>query len=85
MTEATESVGSLSDRLQTGNREQARAMQEIEQALVQMRSVTERTATNAHHGSEAGDPLSTESKALREIVDRFDAMVGVGPARYKIE
>jgi hypothetical protein len=48
MTQATESVVSLSVQLQTGSQEQARAMQEIEQALVQMRSVTEKTATNAH-------------------------------------
>jgi len=40
-------------------------MQEIEQALVQMRSRTEKTATNGHQGSEAGDRSSAESKALR--------------------
>lgn len=76
MTQATESVVSLSDQLQSGSREQALAMQEIEQALVQMRSVTERTATNAHNGSEAGDRLSDESRALGEMVDRLDALVG---------
>lgn len=76
MTRATESVAGLSDQLQTGSQEQARAMQEIEQALVQMRSVTERTAANAHRGSEAGDRLSAESKALREMVDGLDALVG---------
>jgi methyl-accepting chemotaxis protein len=78
MTQATESVVSLSDQLQSGSQEQARAMQEIEQALLQMRSVTERTASNAQHGSEAGDRLSAESKALREMVEGLDALVGAG-------
>jgi len=76
MTQATESVVSLSDQLQSGSREQALAMQEIEQALVQMRSATERTAANAHNGSEAGDRLSDESRTLGEMVDRLDALVG---------
>jgi methyl-accepting chemotaxis protein/methyl-accepting chemotaxis protein-1 (serine sensor receptor) len=81
MTQATEAVVSLSNRLQTGSQEQARAMQEIEQALVQMRSGTEKIATNAHQGSEAVDRLSTEFKALREIVDRLDTMVGAGACK----
>src|SRR5579872_2483809 len=76
MSQATESVTTLADQVQTGSQEQARAMQEIGNALLQMQSLTEKTTSNAQQGTAVGERLSTESKALEEVVERLDTLVG---------
>jgi methyl-accepting chemotaxis protein len=76
MSQATESVTTLADQVQRGSQEQARAMQEIGAALIQMQCLTEKTAANAQQGTAVGERLSTESKALEEVVERLDALVG---------
>jgi len=78
MSQATESVTTLADQVQNGSQEQARAMQEIGSALVQMQSLTEKTSVNAQQGSAVGERLSAESKALEEVVERLDTLVGSG-------
>ena len=76
MSQATESVTSLADQVQSGSQEQARAMQEIGAALVRMQSVTEKTAANAQQGTTVGERLSAEFKGMEEVVARLSALVG---------
>jgi methyl-accepting chemotaxis protein len=76
MSQATESVTKLAEQVQCGSQEQAQAMQQIESALVQMRSATEKTTANAQQGSAIGERLSVESKALEDVVERLDSLVG---------
>lgn len=78
MSQATESVTTLADQVQSGSQEQVRAVQEIGNALVQMQSLTEKTAANAQEGTAVGERLSAESKALEEVVERLDTLVGAG-------
>lgn len=78
MSQATESVTTLADQVHNGSQEQARAMQEIGNALVQMQSLTEKTSVNAQQGSAVGERLSAESKALEEVVEQLDTLVGAG-------
>ncbi|HUJ51510.1 MAG TPA: hypothetical protein VLW25_14975, partial [Bryobacteraceae bacterium] len=78
MSQATESVTTLADQVQNGSQEQARAMQEIGNALVRMQALTEKTSANAQEGSAVGERLSAESQALEEVVERLDTLVGAG-------
>jgi methyl-accepting chemotaxis protein len=76
MSQTTDSVTQLAEQVQSGSQEQALAMQQIEMALVQMRSATEKTAANAQQGTAVGERLSVESKALEDVVERLDSLVG---------
>ncbi|HEX5226269.1 MAG TPA: methyl-accepting chemotaxis protein, partial [Bryobacteraceae bacterium] len=72
----TEAVTTLAEQVQTGSQEQERAMQEIGVAIGRMRSVSEKAAANAEHSTETGRQLSSESTALRGVVEGLDALVG---------
>ena len=76
IAEATESVTTLADQVQTGSLEQAKAMEEIGAALTSIQSVTQTTASNADQGAAVGESLRAESKALLSVVENLDAMVG---------
>lgn len=76
IAEGTEAVTTLAEQVQTGSREQERAMQEIGIAIERMRSVSEKAAANAEHSTETGERLNTESTALRGVVEGLDALVG---------
>ena len=76
ISEGTEAIAKLADQVQTGSQEQASATEQIGKALVQMQSVTERTAANAQEGSAVGERLSAESKTLEEAVKRLEWLVG---------
>lgn len=72
----TEAVTALAEQVQNGSLEQERAMQEIGTAIVRMRSVSEKAAANAEQSAETGERLSSESSALRGIVEGLHALVG---------
>jgi methyl-accepting chemotaxis protein len=76
IAQGTESVTTLADLVESGSLQQAQSMQEIEKALVHMRSLTEKTATNAEESSGVGERLSGESKSLQSVVQRLDVLVG---------
>ncbi len=76
MAQGTEAITTLADQVQNGSQEQARATEQIGKALMQMQSVTERTAANAQDGSLVGERLSAESKTLEDAVQRLELLVG---------
>jgi methyl-accepting chemotaxis protein len=75
ITDATTTVSTLADEVRTGSREQSRAMEEIERALVRISDVTQKAASNAEESAAAGNDLTAESKALGEVVERLSALV----------
>jgi methyl-accepting chemotaxis protein len=77
MAEGTEAVTTLADQVQNGSREQALATEQIGTALIEMRSVTEKTAANAQESAAVGERLSAESKAFEDVVAHLDSLVGV--------
>jgi methyl-accepting chemotaxis protein/methyl-accepting chemotaxis protein-1 (serine sensor receptor) len=76
MAQGTEEITKLADQVQVGSQEQARAMEEIGKALMQMQSVTERTAANAQESAQVGERLSSESQTLEKAVGRLESLVG---------
>lgn len=81
IADGTEAVTALAEQVQNGSQEQERAMQEIGTAIVRMRSVSEKAAANAEQSAETGERLSSQSSALRGIVEGLHALVGGDGAR----
>jgi len=76
IAQRTEAVTALADEVGSGSLEQARAMEEIGNALSRMASVTEKTAASAEQSATIGERLNTESQDLRSVVEKLDALVG---------
>ena len=66
----------LVDEVDAGSREQARGIEQINKAITQMEQVTQTTAASAEEGAAAAEELSSQSEALKGIVQRLTAMVG---------
>jgi methyl-accepting chemotaxis protein len=70
-------VKTLIDEVHIGSQEQERGITEIAKAISQMESVTQQTAANAEESAAAAEELTAQSQAVREIVHKLDALVGV--------
>jgi len=75
ITGATSTVSTLADQVRTGSREQSRAMEEIERALIRISEVTQKGAAAAQQSATAGDRLKIESNATHEVVERLSTLV----------
>jgi len=71
-------VKTLVDEVHVSSQEQARGIEQIGKAIVQMEQVTQRSAANAEECASAAEELSSQSAAVREIVGRLNALVGGG-------
>jgi len=78
MTENATKVKSLVDEVNMGSQEQARGMEQIARAVMQMEQVTQRTAASAEESASAGTDLSSHANALRALVHEMRDMVGAG-------
>jgi methyl-accepting chemotaxis protein len=76
MTENATQVKSLVDEVNMGSQEQARGMEQISRAVIQMEQVTQRTAASADESASAGTDLSSHANALRALVHEMRDMVG---------
>jgi methyl-accepting chemotaxis protein/methyl-accepting chemotaxis protein-1 (serine sensor receptor) len=76
MTENSTKVKSLVDEVNTGSQEQARGMEQIARAVMQMEQVTQRTAASATESASAGAELNDHANALRALVREMREMVG---------
>lgn len=76
MTESAGRVKGLVDEVNLGSQEQARGMEQIARAVVQMQQVTQSTASNAQDGASAGKDLNSNADALRTLVHEMREMVG---------
>jgi methyl-accepting chemotaxis protein/methyl-accepting chemotaxis protein-1 (serine sensor receptor) len=76
MTDNAGRVKSLVDEVSQGSQEQARGMEQISRAVLQMQEVTHGAAGNAQEGAAAGRELNGHADALRTLVHEMREMVG---------
>ena len=76
MTDDAVRVKSLVDEVNLGSQEQARGMEQIARAVLQMEQVTQKTAASAEEGASAGSELNGHANTLRGLVHEMREMVG---------
>ena len=76
MTDNATQVKCLVDEVNMGSQEQARGMEQISRAVMQMEQVTQRTASSAQESACAGADLTGHANALRGLVHQMREMVG---------
>ena len=76
VTESAVRVKSLVDQVNLGSQEQARGMEQISRAILQMEQVTQRTAAGAEQSASAGAELDGHASKLRDLVREMHLMVG---------
>ena len=59
-----------------GSQEQARGIEQIGKAIVEMEQVTQKTAAIAEESAAAAEELTAQSDALKDVVVRLNQMVG---------
>jgi methyl-accepting chemotaxis protein len=78
MTENSVQVKVLVDQVNRGNQEQARGMEQISRAVLQMENVTQSAAAGAQQSASAGTELSAHAGVLRTLVNEMREAVGAG-------
>ncbi len=82
ITENARAAKTLVDEVNMGSQEQARGIDQIAKAIVQMEQVTHQVAANAEEGASASEQLSAQAETVDQIVNQLSAMVtdqhGVG-------
>ncbi len=78
MMESSARVKGLVDEVNLGSQEQARGMDQIQRAVVQMERVTQKNASGAEQTASAGAELSGHADSLRTLVHEMREMVGAG-------
>ena len=76
MTEISARAKGLVDDVNSGSQEQARGMEQISRAVLQMEQVTQKTAANAEESASAGTELNSYAAGLRKLVNEMREMVG---------
>jgi methyl-accepting chemotaxis protein len=76
MTESSTRVKELVDRVNVGSQEQARGMDQIQTAVAEMETVTQKNAAGAEESASAGAELSGHADYLRSLVREMREMVG---------
>jgi methyl-accepting chemotaxis protein/methyl-accepting chemotaxis protein-1 (serine sensor receptor) len=76
MTDNAGRVKCLVDEVNQGSQEQARGMEQISRAVLQMQEVTQSAAGNAEEGASAGKELNGHAESLRALVHEMREMVG---------
>jgi methyl-accepting chemotaxis protein/methyl-accepting chemotaxis protein-1 (serine sensor receptor) len=76
-TERAARVKSLVDEVNLGSQEQARGMEQISQAILQMERVTQSTASGAEQTATAGTRLEDHARDMRALVREMHQMVGM--------
>jgi len=76
MTQNAIRVKSLVDEVNLGSQEQARGMEQISRAVLQMEQVTQKTAAGAQQSASAGAELDGHATTLRDLVHDMREMVG---------
>lgn len=76
MTESSARVKALVDEVNLGSQEQARGMDQIQRAVIQMEHVTQKNAAGAEESASAGAELHGHADGLRALVQEMREMVG---------
>jgi methyl-accepting chemotaxis protein len=69
-------VGELVGEIAAASSEQAQGIDQINQAVAQMDSITQTNAANAEESASASEELSAQSETLLDVVGELTAMVG---------
>ena len=69
-------VKTLVDEVNLGSQEQARGIDQISKAIVQMEQVTQKNAANAEESASASEELSAQAETMKAVVSHLEAMVG---------
>ncbi len=78
ITAESAKMKTLVDEVNLGSQEQARGIEQVGKAIVQMEKVTQSTAANAEETASAAEELNAQSETLKDVVGRLTAMVGGG-------
>ncbi len=78
VTEESASVKTLVDEMNLGSQEQTKSITQVSKVLNQMQQLTQASAASAEEGAAAAQELTAQSTAMKAVVARLIAMVGVG-------
>jgi methyl-accepting chemotaxis protein/methyl-accepting chemotaxis protein-1 (serine sensor receptor) len=76
ITEESGKAKVLVDEVNQSSQEQARGIDQISSAIVQMEQITQQSAANAEQSASAAEELTIQSEGLRSLVQRLTEMVG---------
>jgi methyl-accepting chemotaxis protein/methyl-accepting chemotaxis protein-1 (serine sensor receptor) len=76
LTENAVRVKVLVDEVNLGSQEQAKGMDQISKAVVEMEHVTQQSASGAQQSAAAAEELNSHAGTLRELVHDMQEMVG---------
>jgi methyl-accepting chemotaxis protein len=76
ITEESGKIKTLVDEVNLGSQEQARGIEQIGKAIVQMEQVTQKTAASAEESAAAAEELTAQSEKVKDVVDRLRKLVG---------
>jgi methyl-accepting chemotaxis protein/methyl-accepting chemotaxis protein-1 (serine sensor receptor) len=68
-------IKTLVDEIKMGSQEQARGLDQVSKAVLQMEKMTQTNAANAEESASASEELNSQSQALKEIVYDLTQMV----------
>jgi len=77
VTDSAVEVQRLSNEVNAGSEEQARAIEQISKAILQIQQVTQQTAASAEEGASAGAQMGAEADHLQSAVSRMRTMLGM--------
>lgn len=75
ITASARAAKTLVDEVSMGSQEQARGIDQIAKAIVQMEQVTHQVAANAEEGASASEQLNAQAETVDQIVGQLGAMV----------
>jgi methyl-accepting chemotaxis protein len=75
LTESASSANVLIDEIRAASEEQARGIQQISHALIQMQNETQKIAGAAEDGAHAGETLSQQIPSIDNVLARLAALV----------
>ncbi|HZT40493.1 MAG TPA: methyl-accepting chemotaxis protein [Bryobacteraceae bacterium] len=78
ITQGSVNIKTLVDEVHLGSQEQARGLEQIGKAVLQMEQVTQKTAASAEQSASAAEELAAQAEALKAVISRLSAMTGVG-------
>src|SRR5262249_23710804 len=69
-TQEAAKVKTLVDEVNLSSQEQARGIEQVGKAIIQMEQVTQKTAANAEESASAAEELTAQSETLKDIVQQ---------------
>ena len=75
ITERASKVKTLVDEVNLSSEEQAKGVDQISKAIVQMEQVTQKSAATDEQSTSAGEELSVQSQTMRQVVQDLHQMV----------